>query len=168
MPLGVFTCQYAAFTPCDGLAWLCSTVYLPANMQLSHRPVSSECLFIWCIYLPICSFHTQAGATTFIKRGVFTCQYAAFTPKGNKALFTMLVYLPANMQLSHLLWKALSLRSGCIYLPICSFHTIPFGRIPENFGVFTCQYAAFTPSPQTSTTVYGVYLPANMQLSHHG
>ena len=98
-----------------------------------------------CIYLPICSFHTKAHAAYLEMVGVFTCQYAAFTPLGRDGGAQNWVYLPANMQLSHLGLAGLHVGDGCIYLPICSFHTWSIRFLIRFCGVFTCQYAAFTP-----------------------
>ena len=163
---GVFTCQYAAFTPALESIKLKERVYLPANMQLSHHPIRTYSGKLWCIYLPICSFHTLTANQYNSLWGVFTCQYAAFTPRLTTLIRRALVYLPANMQLSHQGKEYADEHVGCIYLPICSFHT-PRSKVAlVSGGVFTCQYAAFTPTPKTRPANGAVYLPANMQLSH--
>ena len=142
---GVFTCQYAAFTPKVMLLSYPDPVYLPANMQLSHPASIKRCPIRRCIYLPICSFHTGFIYHSRVTIGVFTCQYAAFTPCFCGIFDREAVYLPANMQLSHLYPSAAVYDFGCIYLPICSFHTVRGCRAGGLHGVFTCQYAAFTP-----------------------
>ena len=163
---GVFTCQYAAFTPALESIKLKERVYLPANMQLSHHPIRTYSGKLWCIYLPICSFHTLTANQYNSLWGVFTCQYAAFTPRLTTLIRRALVYLPANMQLSHQGKAYADEPVGCIYLPICSFHTGRLLKRHSFYGVFTCQYAAFTPSQRDYAYHIGVYLPANMQLSH--
>ena len=186
---GVFTCQYAAFTPgklirlallrvylpanmqlshqCTDQNLRVRRVYLPANMQLSHLPKSCCCPLSWCIYLPICSFHTRIKPRSYTCVGVFTCQNAAFTPSGAMMPDGRAVYLPAKMQLSHPPGKIKSSTAWCIYLPKCSFHTCKKVHSGKSAGVFTCQNAAFTPVYGGSKQGLPVYLPAKMQLSHH-